>query len=99
MVIKNPRFELGQTVTTRAVADRMEQDPVFAKFCEECLQRHSHGDWGDIDIESTRQNNEALRTGEERLFSSYIYCGGDEKLWIITEWDHSATTLLFPSDY
>lgn len=92
------KFELGQIVATRAVANRMERDPVFKKFCETSLQRHTLTDWGDLDLEDVQRNNEALRTGEERLFSSYIY-SGDEKLWIITEWDRSVTTLLFPSDY
>ena len=40
----------------------------------------------------------ALRSGEDRLFSSYQVTP-DLKLWIITEWDRSVTTLLLPSEY
>jgi len=39
-----------------------------------------------------------LRTGEDRLLSSY-QIAPDLTLWIITEWDRSVTTLLVPSDY
>ena len=40
----------------------------------------------------------ALRTGEDRLFSPY-QVEPDLKLWIITEWDRSVTTLLLPDEY
>ena len=45
-----------------------------------------------------RQNDAALKSGEDRLFSSYQVTR-DLKLWIITEWDRSVTTLLLPSEY
>ena len=41
---------------------------------------------------------DALKSGEDRLFSSYQVAPG-LKLWIITEWDRSVTTLLLPSEY
>ena len=40
---------------------------------------------------------EALKNGE-RLLSEYKL-PDDRRIWIITEWDRSATTLLFPEDY
>jgi hypothetical protein len=39
-----------------------------------------------------------LKSGADRLFSSYQITP-DLKLWIITEWDRSVTTLLLPSEY
>lgn len=47
--------------------------------------------------EDKATNDNALVT-EGRLFSSYDY-KEDIKIWIITEWDRSATTILFPSEY
>ncbi len=41
-------------------------------------------------------NELALRHGA-RLLSAYR-TRLDEKLWVITEWDRSATTLLLPAD-
>ncbi len=62
------------------------------------LQRHFGGDWGDLDEGDKRQNDFALKTGEDRLMSSYQITP-ELKLWIITEWDRSVTTLLLPSEY
>jgi len=61
------------------------------------LRRHLDGDWGDLCDEDRRSNDVALKNGD-RLFSSYRV-SDDLKLWIITEWDRSVTTLLLPSEY
>ena len=56
-----------------------------------------------ICAEDWRSNNEAALHGE-RVMAVYnipedMESEFEEHLWIITEWDRSATTLLFPSDY
>lgn len=61
------------------------------------LLRHVTGDWGDLD-EHDCQENELSVVQCFRLFSSYTLSNGT-KLWIITEADRSATTLLLPSEY
>lgn len=61
------------------------------------LGRHVLGDWGDLDPEDWGANTAALRDGE-RLFSAYQVTP-DLKLWVITERDRSATTVLLPSEY
>ena len=62
------------------------------------LRRHLHGDWGDLSDGDRQLNDAALKSGEDRLFSSYQVTP-NLKLWIITEWDRSVTTLLLPSEY
>jgi len=62
------------------------------------LYRHLSGDWGDLDESDRRQNDAALQSGKDRLFSSY-QVSAELKLWIITEWDRSVTTLLLPGEY
>lgn len=59
--------------------------------------RHATGDWGGLDPADKRANDSALANGE-RLLSAYPLRDGT-KVWIITEWDRSVTTLLLPSDY
>jgi hypothetical protein len=59
--------------------------------------RHSSGDWGTVDKEDWAANDRALAEGE-RLLSAYEL-GNGETVWIITEWDRSATTILLPEDY
>jgi hypothetical protein len=59
------------------------------------LERHLSGDWGDVPPEDTRENEFSVRCGF-RIVSSYQVAG--ERLWVITERDRSATTLLLPSE-
>jgi len=63
----------------------------------EFLLRHKHGDWGELPEEDLRENEWSLQHGA-RLFSAYR-TRTDEKLWVITEWDRSVTTLLLPAEY
>ena len=60
------------------------------------LARHATGDWGDLCAFDRRQNEAALREGS-RVFSSYDAPAG--RLWVITEADRSATTILLPEEY
>ena len=61
------------------------------------LARHAAGDWGDVDAHDWAANDRALFT-DERLLSAYRLPNG-ERLWIITEADRSASTLLLPDEY
>ena len=91
------KFPMGRTVTTRGVHAAMEDDHAFAGHVLACLQRHERGDWGDLDDHDQTANARALEEGS-RLFSAYE-TPGMEKIWIITEADRSATTVLFPEEY
>jgi hypothetical protein len=42
-------------------------------------------------------NDEAVEKGERTLAVYHTSKGA--KLWVITEWDRSATTFLLPDDY
>lgn len=90
------KFSLGQVVMTRGIAEELKHSKAFAKFVTVSLSRHANGDWGEMCEEDKQTNEEALVNGD-RLFSAYEK--GDWKIWIITEWDRSYTTILFPSEY
>jgi len=96
-IIKSSLFPLGQLVMTRGVADQVAEDSDFAKFCLRSLVRHAKGDWGDLCKEDAAENEDALKVGN-RLMSVYKL-KDDQKIYIITEWDRSVTTILWPSDY
>ena len=89
------RFSPGQVVMTIGVDDLVQQGRLNPT---PYLRRHLSGDWGDLSDDDRRLNDAALKSGEDRLFSSYEVTR-DLKLWIITEWDRSVTTLLLPSEY
>lgn len=89
-----PLFELGRVVATPGALDTLRQagvDPLAL------LARHVTGDWGQLPEEDVEANREALAQGF-RLLSAYPLETG-ERLWIITEWDRSATTILRPDEY
>jgi hypothetical protein len=94
-VVPNARFPAGNVVVTAGVDELVHQGRLNHS---EYLRRHLGGDWGDLDEGDKRQNDAALASGEDRLFSSYQIAPG-LKLWIITEWDRSVTTLLLPDEY
>lgn len=85
-------FPLGQVVTTRSIAENMEMGEIA-----DLLQRHACGDWGIPDKDDWISNYDALKNGT-RILSAYHNTNGD-KVWIITEADRSATTVLYPHEY
>ena len=99
------KFDLGRTVMTQGVQGWIDRITVKysspVSVLQVCLLRHQSGDWGDMDDHDKKANDEALEHGN-RIFSGYDLSSYDpmaEKLWVITEWDRSVTTLLFPSEY
>jgi hypothetical protein len=88
------RFPLGRIVATPGALAAVEE---AAETPATFLGRHVTGDWGEVS-EHDRQENELSVTNSFRLLSSYTLANGT-KLWIITEADRSATTLLLPSEY
>ena len=88
--------KIGKLVATRGVAYEMQQNSEFEEFVRKSFYRHYMGDWGDLCEEDKASNDYALDHGE-RLFSAYEK--DDKKIWIITECDRSATTILFPEEY
>ena len=89
------KFQLGQLLMTRGVMISL-QDVEFADFVTESLKRHAAGDWGDLSEEDKKENDFSLDK-YLRLLSAYKK--NDWKIWIITEADRSATTILFPEEY
>lgn len=87
---------LGRVLATRGVEYRMGDDVLFARGILAGLHRHRLGDWGEVCPEDKRANDAALVDGT-RLLSAYTVQG--TKVWIITEADRSATTVLFPEEY
>jgi len=80
---------------TRGVNDLVADNEHFAKFVWDSLKKYRAGDWGDLCDEDKRLNDEAIDSGS-RILAAYE---GMYKIWVITEHDRSATTILFPDEY
>ena len=63
----------------------------------EFLKWYVTGDLGEMVPEDQAENRSSVERGN-RVFSSYKL-STDQKLWVITEWDRSVTTLLLPNEY
>ncbi len=89
-----PLFSLGQTVATPGALEALEK---AGQAPSAFLRRHHHGDWGEVCEEDAAENDLSLREGFRILSAYRTAC--DDRLWIITEADRSATTILLPEEY
>jgi hypothetical protein len=87
-------FALGQTVITPGAHEALE---IAGQTATEFLRRHVSGDWGELSDDDVKENELSLEQGF-RLLSRYETAKG-ERIWIITEADRSATTILLPMEY
>lgn len=87
-------FPLGRIVATPGALAALQ---AAGQTPHEFLSRHLRKDWGDLSEKDRQENELSLREGF-RLLSAYHTKLG-ERLWIITEADRSATTLLLPTEY
>ena len=93
-------MELGKLLATAGVANLMAENDDFARHVSLSLARYLSHDWGDLEGEDWRTNEMALASGEQRIFAAYKHPEHDDwRIWIITEWDRSVTTILFPDEY
>jgi hypothetical protein len=84
-----PKFPLGRLLATPgAIALGIN----FAPY----INRHVHGDWGDVDSEDWQRNDASIEDGS-RIISAYQTAAG--RIWIITEADRAVTTVLLPTEY
>jgi len=98
-------FSMGQTLATYAISENMKVKP-FYQFVQNSLNRHKKGDWGDCCDEDRKINDESLKSGM-KIISVYNIPDtiqskdhqNNNKIWIITEANRMATTILFPSEY
>jgi hypothetical protein len=87
-------IELGRIVATPGALHALSANQVSPL---RYLERHRKGDWGQIDANDWRANNEAVVTFN-RVLSQYDL-EDKARIWIITEWDRSVTTILLPEEY
>ena len=91
-----PKFKIGMLVCTNSVAMTRKENPQFASDVSKCLERYLKCDWGDTCKEDSKMNHDAIKNNN-RIVAKYKTCEGD--IFIITEWDRSVTTILFPDEY
>ena len=86
-------FSLGRLMATPGAIQHLSEHDLSPL---DLITRHINGDWGDLGVSDKKLNDEAISDGS-RILSAYIVAG--EKLYVITEWDRSYTTVLMASEY
>ena len=89
-------------VMTRGIADSIEADKNFSTEINKAFTRYLNQDWGDMCEEDKKLNDEAVELENDlevgsRILAAYNTTKG--KVYIVTEWDRSATTILFADEY
>ncbi len=97
---RSSRFFPGRIVATDSVMEELQKAGLSPWLLLNC---HLRADWGDLDDSDCRENDRSLARGG-RLHSSYSVIRGSAltrgiTVWIVTEADRSATTLMLPDDY
>lgn len=92
------KLELGEVVLTAGVDGWVGNSDDSGRFwaVTAALTAHKMGEWGDVDAHDAKVNDRALKAGGRIISERTI---DDQRVWIITEADRSATTVLFPDEY
>ena len=87
-------FPLGQIVATPGALKLLSRHSLSPMMF---IERHATGDWGCLCPEDALENERAVNNGC-RILSAYEIAG-KHRIWVVTEWNRSVTTLLRPEDY
>lgn len=88
-----PKFPLGRLFFTRDIAEAFHDNSASIAIA---LCRHASGDWRTVYEEDAAENDSGLAFGYRVLSACETEPG---TVWIITEADRSATTVLLPEEY
>ncbi|WP_081214962.1 hypothetical protein [Pandoraea pnomenusa] len=92
---KEHKFPLGDILATAGAVEVLNRTNTNVV---ELLRRHVSGDWGVVCAADALLNQQAI-LGRGRILSAYVIGPLQERVWIITEADRSATTILTPAEY
>lgn len=93
-VTTRPKFGLGQLLATPGALDALEE---ANQSPQEFVNRHLRLEQGELS-EADHKENLFSVDKHLRVFSAYRTAKG-VKVWVITEADRSATTILLPEEY
>lgn len=87
---------MGELTTTRAIHSDIKDNPQFEKEIDAALLSYQNCDWGDLEQADKEANTRALDSNL-RILAAYKTSNG--KVYIITEWDRSYTTIMYAREY
>ncbi len=91
------KFNLGQIIQTRSIAASAFTNMRFFAEVNKALEDYKKCNWGATCESDCELNDEAVKTGNDRILARYTTSDGD--IFICTEYDRSYTTIMFCSEY
>jgi hypothetical protein len=88
------RFQLGHIYATPGAIEALEES---GESAQSFINRHARLERGELSQDDYRENLFSVDK-HLRIFSAFKTVTGI-RVWVITEADRSATTLLLPSEY
>lgn len=88
------RFPLGRLFLTQGAIEALED---AGQAAQEFISRHARLEQGELCDDDHKENLFSVDK-PLRIFNAFKTANG-VKIWVITEADRSATTLLLPSEY
>lgn len=94
-------FSSGSIWFTESIFNRIKSDRSFGIFVFNSLERYLNQDWCDgVEDRNVFIKNNAIALEKGlKLCGAYKKDDSNEVIWIITEGDRTATTVLFSSEY
>lgn len=83
------KFGLGEVVVTKEAKRVLEANN---QQTQEFLNRHQHGDWGNLSALESEENDRALEEGS--YVRSVYQTANGTRLWVLTSADRTTTTVL-----
>lgn len=90
-------FELGELYQTLGISEARKKDPQFNNEVNNAFKRYCRADFKGMYEEDIELNTAAIKNNNDRIFGAYDTLKG--KIYIITEYDRSHTTILFADEY
>lgn len=99
-MVQSKFFNMGQVLITRGISETVGESERFAAEVVLALHRFAMKDWGDLDAEDIKANEEELNNPDD-LYLLAAYRTSKGRIWIITnriseKAGDNATTVLFP---
>ena len=89
-----PLFPAGNVCASAGALQALARN---GQFVAELLGRHCRGDWDEMPETDADLNRSAVEQGSRILSVFHLF--DETRLWIITEWDRSVTTIVLPHEY
>lgn len=91
------KFHVNNILVTEGVEKRIQNNERFELDVDMAIMKYCGMDWGNLDADDWKINDNAVRRMDDIIFAEYRTCEGD--ILMVTDMDFETTTILFPHEY